>query len=120
MRVNRFLLNNCWRIRGSNISTNGEKELYSVSGISSTVTKDNFHSSAYQIQFFFHKIKKKRMYGSSVIPSSPILDETVKNNHIMLIVSLSPVSSVADPNFFHPGSLIRIKELKYFYPKNCF
>jgi hypothetical protein len=35
--------------------------------------------------------------------------------------------SVADPGclswiqiFFHPGSRIRIKEFKYFNPKNCF
>jgi hypothetical protein len=27
---------------------------------------------------------------------------------------------IPDPNFFHPGSWIRIKEFKYFNPKNCF
>jgi hypothetical protein len=27
---------------------------------------------------------------------------------------------IPDPNFFYPGSRIRIKELKYFNPKNCF
>jgi hypothetical protein len=41
-------------------------------------------------------------------------------------VSLSSVvdpgclSRIPDPNFFHPGSRIRIKELKNFNPKNCF
>jgi hypothetical protein len=25
-----------------------------------------------------------------------------------------------DPNFFHPGSRIRIKKFKYFNPQNCF
>jgi hypothetical protein len=28
-------------------------------------------------------------------------------------------SRIPDPNFFHPGSRIRMKELKYFNPKNC-
>ncbi len=28
--------------------------------------------------------------------------------------------SIPDPNFFHPGSRIHIKEFKYFNPKNCF
>ncbi len=28
--------------------------------------------------------------------------------------------SIPDPNFFHPGSRIHMKELKYFNPKNCF
>ncbi len=27
------------------------------------------------------------------------------------------MNSVADPNFFHPGSRIRIEEFKYFNPK---
>ncbi len=27
--------------------------------------------------------------------------------------------SIPDPNFFHPGSRIHIKEFKYFSPKNC-
>jgi hypothetical protein len=26
---------------------------------------------------------------------------------------------IPDPNFFHPGSRIRIKEFKYFFPKKC-
>ncbi len=29
-------------------------------------------------------------------------------------------ASVTDPNFFHPGSWIRIKELKYFNPQKLF
>ena len=27
---------------------------------------------------------------------------------------------IPDPNFFHPGPRIRIKEFQYFNPKNCF
>ncbi len=30
-----------------------------------------------------------------------------------------PTYSIPDPNFFHPGSRIHIKEFKYFNPKNC-
>jgi hypothetical protein len=30
------------------------------------------------------------------------------------------LSRIPDPNFFHPGSWIRIKEFKYFKPKICF
>jgi hypothetical protein len=31
-----------------------------------------------------------------------------------------PESRIRDPNFFHPGSWIRLKELKYFNPKKWF
>ncbi len=31
-----------------------------------------------------------------------------------------PGMLIPDPNFFHPGYRIRIKEFKYFNPKNCF
>ncbi len=30
------------------------------------------------------------------------------------------IFSIPDPNFFHPGSRIQIKEFKYFYPKKWF
>jgi hypothetical protein len=30
------------------------------------------------------------------------------------------IFSIPDPNFYHPESRIRIKEFKYFNPRNCF
>jgi hypothetical protein len=43
-----------------------------------------------------------------------------KSKHKISVVDLGCLSRIPDPNFFHPGSPIRIKEFKYFNPKNCF
>jgi hypothetical protein len=47
---------------------------------------------------------------------------TLKKNSVAHPVCLSRIRifSIPDPNFSHPGSRIRIKEFKYFNPKNCF
>jgi hypothetical protein len=56
-------------------------------------------------------------------------DESVRDdsyptcNKSVIIISVTDpgcFSQIPDPNFFHPGTRIRIKEFKYYNPKNCF
>jgi hypothetical protein len=57
--------------------------------------------------------------------ASPLLQETSQGNHSELWIRddypgsefFPSLARISDPNFFHPGSRIRIKEFKYFNPK---
>jgi hypothetical protein len=39
---------------------------------------------------------------------------------LISVVDPGRLSRIPDPNFFHPGSRIRIKEFKYFNPQKWF
>jgi hypothetical protein len=66
-----------------------------------------------------------RTYFSKENPRGTHLTSYMYLQEVMRIRDVYPGSqirifSIPDPNFFHPGSRIRIKEFKYFNPKKLF
>ncbi len=98
-----------------------------------------WHSAEYGSDFRLNsgeitsEVKKFAEFRVGGIPWTPYLEVGLENIYYQSMqrqevrVSSSVAdpgcfsrSRILDPNFFHPGSRIRIKEFKYFYPKKCF
>ncbi len=76
---------------------------------------------------YFTNVSEDRINGSKSFCASKFGNVAVistpgsllfKNCKLDKILNLD-IPQIPDPNFFHPGYRIHIKELKYFKPKNC-